>query len=238
MKPSLLTRREFVAAAPAVLAAAQRSPSDRVRIGVIGTGGRGQYLMREVEKCRDLNVAVTAVCDIWRPNRERAAAMAREAWGSDPRQTADHEELLGWSDVDAVLISAPDFLHSRMLEAAVEAGKDVYCEKPMGTKFAEAKSAYLAVKSSDRVVQVGTQRRSEGQYIAAQKFVRSGVLGQVTRVETSVNFQQPRWRRDYGEVAEGDVEWRRFDAENSYDPGGCASGSCSGLTPTASRGYG
>ena len=130
MKPSALTRRQFVAAAPAMVAAAQRNPSERVRIGVIGTGGHGQYLMGEVEKCRDLDVAVTAVCDVWRPNREKAAAMARETWGAPPRQTVDYEEMLGWGDVDAVLISAPDFLHSRMLEAAVAAGKDVYCEKP------------------------------------------------------------------------------------------------------------
>lgn len=217
MYPLALTRRQFVAAVPATLAAAQRGAGDRIRIGVIGAGGRGQYLMGEVEKCRDLNATVSAVCDIWRPNREKAAAMAKQTWGTAPRQTADHEELLGWSDVDAVLISAPDFLHSRMLKAAVEAGKDAYCEKPMGTKFSEAKAAYLAVKKSDRVVQVGTQRRSEGQYIAAQKRVRSGILGKVTRVETSVNFQQPRWRRDYGDVAERDVVWRRFDPERRFD---------------------
>ena len=217
MRTKRLTRRTFVAAAPVVLSAAQRKASDRVRIGVIGTGGRGQYLMREVDKCRDLNVAVTAVCDVWRKNREHAAATAKEQWGTEPRQTPDYQELLGWEDVDAVLISAPDFLHSRMLEAAVKAGKDAYCEKPMGTKLAEAKAAYLAVMKSDRVVQVGTQRRSDGRYIAAGKLVRSGALGKVTRVETSVNFFQPRWRRSYDDVKPADVEWKQFDQEHAND---------------------
>ena len=185
--------------------------NDRIRLGVIGAGGRGQYLIKEVEKASDLNVAVTAVCDVWRPNREKAAAMAREVWGSEPRATADHTELLSWPDVDAVLISAPDFTHSVMLRQAVEAGKDAYCEKPMGVVFEEAKEAYLAVKRSDRIVQIGTQRRSEGGYIAAARLVQSGVLGQVTRVETSVNFFEPRWRRDPSPVRPDDVAWDLID---------------------------
>lgn len=208
----MLSRRSFVGTAlPAALAGRAMGANDRIRLGVIGAGGRGQYLIKEVEKASDLNVAVTAVCDVWRPNREKAAAMAREVWGSEPRATADHTELLSWPDVDAVLISAPDFTHSVMLRQAVEAGKDAYCEKPMGVVFEEAKEAYLAVKRSDRIVQIGTQRRSEGGYIAAARLVQSGVLGQVTRVETSVNFFEPRWRRDPSPVRPDDVAWDLID---------------------------
>ena len=211
MDQSKPTRRAFVGAAvPAVVAGMQKSASDRIRIGVIGAGGRGQHLMGQVEKCRDLNVAVTAICDVWRPNREKAAGMAAKAWGAAPRQTVDYQELLEWDSVDAVLIATPDFGHSRILKYAVEAGKDAYCEKPMGVDFAEAKAAYLAVKKSRQVVQIGTQRRSEPRYIAAAKMVRSGILGKVTRVDTSVNFYQPRWRRDYSEVAPSDVSWKHF----------------------------
>lgn len=208
----MLSRRSFVGTAlPAALAGRAMGANDRIRLGVIGAGGRGQYLIKEVEKASDLNVAVTAVCDVWRPNREQAAAMAREVWGAEPRTTADHTELLSWPDVDAVLISAPDFTHSVMLRQAVEAGKDAYCEKPMGVVFEEAKDAYLAVKRSDRIVQIGTQRRSEGAYIAAAKLVQSGILGQVTRVETSVNFFEPRWRRDPSPVRPDDVAWDLID---------------------------
>jgi len=211
MDEPTLSRRSFLAAAaPATLAARQKSPNDRIGIGVIGAGGRGHALMREIEKCRECNAAVVAICDVYRPNREKAVAMAQQAWGAAPRQTVDYQELLGWKEVDAVLIATPDFGHSRILEATVKAGKDAYCEKPMGTVFAEAKSAYLAVKNSKQVVQIGTQRRSEGVYVAAAKAVRSGILGKVTRVETSVNFYEPRWRRDYTQVVAGDVAWKQF----------------------------
>lgn len=219
MRASKITRRGFTGAAlSAVVVSRVKGADDRVRIGVIGTGGRGQYLMKEVEKCRDLNVAVTAVCDIWRPNREKAAAVAKQDWGVEARQTVDYQELLGWDTVDAVLIATPDFAHSRILKHAVEAGKDAYCEKPMGTVFSEAKAAYQAVKNSDRVVQIGTQRRSDGHYIAASKLVRSGTLGKVTRVETSVNFFEPRWRRDFAGVKPEDVAWDYFTLHGEKRP--------------------
>jgi predicted dehydrogenase len=83
---------------------------------------------------------------------ERAVATAAKTWGETPRQTVDFRELLGWDSADAVLIATPDFAHSRILKAAVEAGKDVHCEKPMGTDSAEAKAAYLAVRNSKQVV--------------------------------------------------------------------------------------
>jgi predicted dehydrogenase len=90
----------------------------------------------------------------------------------------------------------------------------------MGTVFSEAKAAYLAVKNSRQVVQIGTQRRSDGGYIAAAKLVQSGILGDVTRINVSVNFQEPRWRRDYSAVKSADVDWKRFvmhRAAKSYD---------------------
>ncbi len=202
-----LTRRTFLGAA---LAARARGANDRISLGIIGAGSRGSALLRDAAACRDLNVAVTALCDIYRPNRERAAEYIAKTWGAAPRTTVDFQELLSWREVDAVLIAAPDFAHSRMLQYAVEAGKDVYCEKPMGVDFAEAKAAWQAVKQSGRVVQIGTQRRSDPQFIAACRLVRSGVLGTVTRIDISVNFQEPRWRRDYSHIPPSDVAWDYF----------------------------
>jgi|YNPMSStandDraft_1061717.scaffolds.fasta_scaffold14995_3 predicted dehydrogenase len=206
-----LSRRQFAAlAVPVGLNAAPKGPNERINLGVIGSGERGQALIRDVERCRDLNVAVTAVCDIWRPNRERATAQAATIWGETPRSTDDYRELLAWDSVDAVLIATPDYSHSRILKAAVEAGKDAYCEKPMGTDFAEAKAAYLAVKASKQIVQIGTQRRSDPRYVAAARLVQSGLLGKVTRVAVSLNFFEPRWRRDYGDVRDADVAWNHL----------------------------
>ena len=209
MSPSNLSRRAFAGAILPTSLARAVAPSDRIAVAVIGTGGRGQYHLKDLEKLAD-RVAITAVCDVYRPNLERAAQMAAKTWGATPHQTADYREVLARKDVDAVIISTPDFSHSRILQHAVEAGKDAYCEKPMGTVFAEAKAAYLAVKKSNRVVQIGTQRRSEGAYIAAAKLVRSGMLGPITRIDISVNFQEPRWRRDYSDVRPEDVAWGPF----------------------------
>ena len=187
-----------------------RSANDRIQIGVIGAGGRGSELMRQVAQAKGANAVITAICDVYRPNREKAVQFVEKTWGIKPRQTVDYKELLSWRDVDAVLIAAPDFTHSIMLKDAVEAGKDAYSEKPMGVDFNEAKAAYLAVRKSDRVVQIGTQRRSDPRLAGAAKLVRSGILGQVTRVEFSVNFQEPRWRRDYTHIRPEDVAWPQF----------------------------
>jgi predicted dehydrogenase len=203
-----VSRRTFLGAA--VAAQSPRGPNDRLSIGIIGAGGRGSSLLRDVAGCKDLNVAVTALCDIYRPNRERAADYITKTWGAAPRATVDFRELLSWREVDAVLIAAPDFAHSDMLRYAVEAGKDAYCEKPMGVDFAEAKAAWQAVKKRDRVVQIGTQRRSDPHFLAAAKLVRSGVLGQITRIDISVNFQEPRWRRDYTQIPASDIAWDHF----------------------------
>jgi len=204
------SRRSLLQATLGAPALHGTSANDRIQIGVIGAGSRGSALMREVAAAKSANAVITAICDVYRSNRERAAEFVAKTWGIKPRQTVDYKELLGWREVDAVLIATPDFGHSIILKDAVTAGKDAYCEKPMGVDFAEAKAAYLAVRQSDRVVQIGTQRRSEPRMVAAARLIRSGVLGQVTRVEMSVNFHEPRWRRDYTQIRPEDVAWPQF----------------------------
>ncbi len=209
MSPRNLSRRAFAGALISSPLARAVPPSDRLGIALIGTGSRGLAHLRDLEKLAD-RVSITAICDVYRPNGQHAAQLAAKTWGAVPYQTADYREVLARKDVDAVIISTPDFSHSRILQHAVEAGKDVYCEKPMGTVFAEAKAAYLAVKKSTRVVQIGTQRRSDGGHLAAARLVRSGILGPITRVDIAVNFQHPRWRRDYSDVQPADVAWDQF----------------------------
>lgn len=210
MKNKFSRRSLLGAAVPAILASGAKGANDRIQIGIIGTGGRGQNRMAAIHACRNLNVVVTAICDVWRLNREKGVALATKYWGAKPRSTVDYQELLGWRDVDAVVITAPDYSHSVILKHAIEAGKDAYCEKPMGTVLSEAKAAYQAVKASDRVVQIGTQRRSDPYHISAARHLHAGILGKVTRVDMSVNFQQPRWRRDYSNVTAADVAWKYF----------------------------
>jgi len=209
MTAHLVTRRSFASAVLSGSLARATAPSGRIGVAIIGTGNRGLAHLRDLAKLAD-RVALTAVCDVYRPNREQAAQRAAKTWGASPYETADYREVLARRDVDAVIIATPAFSHSRILQHAVEAGKDAYCEKPMGTVFAEAKAAYLAVKKSKQVVQIGTQRRSEGAYVAAARLVQSGMLGPITRIDASVNFQEPRWRRDYSQVKPEDVAWGPF----------------------------
>ncbi|MBI1895784.1 MAG: Gfo/Idh/MocA family oxidoreductase [Acidobacteria bacterium] len=210
------TRRLFLgmaAAGPALTG----SPNDRIRIGLIGAGGRGGALMQEITRSGE-NAAITAICDVWRVNREAAAARAARQFQTNPKLTTDYRELLSWSDVDAVIISAPDFTHSQILEHAVQAGKDAYCEKPMGTRFDEALRAYRAVDTGKRVVQIGTQRRSDPDMIGAANAVRAGSIGKVTRVDMQVHFQEPRWRRDFEQIRAEDIDWPRFLLGRSERP--------------------
>jgi predicted dehydrogenase len=194
-----------------LLASRAAGANDRIQIGLIGAGGRGGDHIKELQRLKDLNIAVTSLCDVWTVNRDRSAAAVATAFGSKPRTTSNYQEMLGWKDLDAVIIATPDFSHPYILKAAVEAGKDAYVEKPFAVEFDGAKAAYLAVKGSKQVVAAGTQRRSEGIYMGAAKFVQSGALGKVTRIEFAMNFQQPRWKRaQLDEVRAEDVDWKMF----------------------------
>ncbi len=234
MSDSSLTRREFLS--KSVLGAATIAASsvgalapatalganDRLSIGVIGVGGRGTQLMGDLHKVdKDLNVEITAICDVWRPAREKAAKTVKDWYGNDPRVFSDFEELLALDDVDGVIIATPDFAHSKILAAALRAGKDAYCEKPMASELEDAKLALDAAHETKRVVQIGTQRRSEGVWKAAAKMVQSGILGTITRVEIGWNDCGPRWQRGFSDVKEEDVNWKRFlmgKPDRPFDP--------------------
>lgn len=208
MSPS---RRVFLGSAAATASASVFQPgaNDRIRLGILGFGGRGSYLFSEIQKANE-NAEVAAVCDVWKPARERARDMVTNAFGKPPLLTSRYEEVLASKDVDGVLIAMPDFTHSRVLADAMKAGKDAYCEKPMGTIWDDAKAAYLAVKASKQVVQIGTQRRSDPGLMACAKLLQSGAIGKVTRADLQVHFQEARWRRDYHQIKEEDIDWDAF----------------------------
>jgi predicted dehydrogenase len=204
-------RTFFLGAATAAAASRVFGANDRVRIGLIGAGGRAGDHIRELIRLKDLNVTVGGVCDVWRVNRDRSAEWVAKEFGAQPRTTTDFRELLGFDDIDAVIIATPDFSHPAICKAAVEAKKDVFVEKPFAVEFAGAKSAYLATKASKQVVAAGTQRRSDGNFQAAAKLMQQGAIGKVTRIEMSYNVQAPRWKRaDVASVSESDVDWKMF----------------------------
>ena len=235
MKEPHLNRRNFLtttAGTAAALAAAglanpkparAASPSDTIQVGVIGPGGRGTKLLKQcIEFGSTYNARVTAVCDIWNQRLEAAAKLVRESYSVEPKAHKHYEQVLQDKDIDAVIIATPDHQHSKMLKASIEAGKDVYVEKPMGNVLSEVNEAFAAVEKSDRIVQVGTQRRSYPRYRSAVDIVREGRIGDVIKVDVIWNIYSPyRWAKEPEEldaIKESDVDWKAFLMGKPYRP--------------------
>lgn len=212
-----ISRRAFLAASGLAAGAGLMLPrtvfgaNERIRVGVIGTGDRARSLIQDISGLREShNVEITAVCDVWRPNREAAATRVEKVFGKKPFQTSRFGELLARDDTDAVVIATPDFAHTPIMIEALKAGRDVYCEKPMAQTVEEASAALDLARAGGRVVQVGTQRRSEGRWRAAKAFLASGVLGHISRIDAANCFNHPRWARDYANCKEEDVDWDAY----------------------------
>ena len=220
LTPRFSTRRDFLKTSAAGAALLTTHPlfssgasgaNERIAIGCIGTGERGSALMDEIMAlAENQNVHITAVCDVWRKNRQAAATRVNTKLGTEPRQFTRFTELLALKDVDAVTIATPDFSHGTILTAALKAGKDVYVEKPMTIDLASANEALALARTNRRVVQVGTQRRSEGQFIGAAKYLASGILGRISRVSAAMYFHEARWARNFSDCQEADVDWEAF----------------------------
>jgi len=186
-------------------------PNDRISIGIIGCGGRGGQLMQDIRAvAKDRNAEITAVCDVWKVNLNNAAAKAKEWSGKQPRTSTRFGDILALDDVDAVVIATPDFGHTPIMIEALKAGKDVYVEKPMSMEISKANEALDLARKYGRVVQVGTQRRSEGRFKAAAREFASGVLGKLNRISAAMNVNHARWARAYADCKQSDVDWDAF----------------------------
>ena len=198
--------------------------NDRISLGHIGIGNRGGELTEIAGRLKDShNVDMTAVCDLWSVNRDKARTANGKYHGREPRAMQHVEELLALKDVDAVLISTPEHSHSAILKLAAEQGKDAYVEKPMGNVLAEVKAARDAVVTRNLIVQVGTQHRSEPYPKAACEVVRSGALGQVSKIEIVWNYHGPRWRgrKEVAQIREADTDWGKWlmtKPQRPFDP--------------------
>lgn len=217
---SYFTRRNFLKNASLGAAALALGPltlrgasgaNDRINLGMIGTGDRAQALLSEILRAaKSQNVQVTAVCDVWKKNRESTAARIGNASSSQPRTSSQFQELLALPDVDAVVIATPDFGHTPIMLEALAAGKDVYIEKPMSLDLNLANKALALARAKKCIVQVGTQRRSDGRHLAAAQEVASGVLGKLNRISVAVHFNHARWARPYADCLAADVDWPAF----------------------------
>jgi predicted dehydrogenase len=175
-----MNRRTFLVSGAGALASA--APSDQIGLGVIGSGGRGTFVMGVFQK--DPTVRIRAICDVYEPNLENALSAATKAQGSAPKAYRNYKELLADKSIDAVLIATPEHWHQRMVLDALAAGKDVYVEKPLCHTPEEGIELVEAEKRSKQIVQVGMQRRSYDLYIAAREVIAAGTLGHVRMVRS------------------------------------------------------
>ncbi len=209
------TRREFVKrAALGTVALAALSPArvlganDRVRVGMIGVGGRGQELLKQVQQVP--NAQLVAIADIYSLHREQAKQMAP---GIDV--VDDHRRLLERKDIDAVIVASPLHIHKLHFVDVLAAGKDLYSEKTMTWSIAEAEECLAAAKKSDRVVQIGLQHESSGSLADARDWLKQGIVGNVTQVESWMSRNTPhgqgQWVRSIpADCNAQNVNWKAF----------------------------
>ena len=189
--------------------------NDRIRLGVVGFSDRFRQTLLPsfLNHQQELNFDIVAVSDIWKIRREEGQQYLKDKLGHDVRACVNNEELYRIKELDGVIISTADFQHALHAIEAVQAGKDVYVEKPFAETMQDNRAALKAIKASKCIVQVGSQRRSGSNYTAAANYIQSGKFGDITMVELTWNVNQPgRWRRP-GLVAkckEEDTDWKRF----------------------------
>ena len=226
------TRREFLrttsrlSAGAAAISAASHSrvfgANDTVNLGVIGVGDRGRHDMDVFLNSKQ--VRVVAVCDIYDEHIEIAKQKA-----SDAKTFRDHRELLALPGVDAVLIAVPDHWHSRIAIDALNAGKDVYVEKPLTRTVDEGMPIVKAARENNRICQVGMQQRSAKHYLQAkEKYFDSNKIGAVTLARTWWYGNSWHLRKAPASLANkpqgldwnhflGPVKWRDYDPQQYYN---------------------
>ena len=224
MADMTLHRRDFVRAAAVSMTAGSYSrvvgANDRVQLGLIGCGGRGRGVMGTFVKTEQVNVA--AVCDVYGERIDRARQIAAEA-----KSFGDHRKLLEMKQLDAVLIATPDHWHALTAIDALNAGKDVYCEKPLTLRIEEGPPIVKAARVNGRICQVGMQQRSGSHYIQARdEYVKKGKLGKITLARTWWHgngahlMKSPLTERpsnlDWARYL-GPVKWREWDPPQYFN---------------------
>ena len=176
-------RRRFLGAAVASAASYGRilGANERVQLGLIGCGERGRYDMSNFVKAGG-GVDVVALCDVWGDNLDRAKTTPAAA---NARTFTDHHKVLEIKELDVALICVPDHWHAPIAIDALNAGKDVYVEKPLTLKAEEGPQVVKAARTNKRVCQVGMQQRSGKHYLQAKaEYIDSGKLGKITLCRT------------------------------------------------------
>ena len=197
--------------------------NDRVGVAIVGFSDRtrSSLIPSFVKVAGGLNFELVALSDIWNRRREEGAACIAKLANKQVALARNNEELYENKNVQAVMIATADFQHAFHGVEAIRAGRDAYVEKPLAHTMEDAQAIRNAVKGSDRVFAVGTQRRSSATYQKAYEFIKSGKFGDIVSVEMTWNVNQPgRWRRPklVPQLREADTDWKRFLINHPFEP--------------------
>ncbi len=216
------TRRQFLQLPGALglspqLAAQDKkvSANDRIRIATIGFGGMGSGDTRYAVSIPGVELA--AVCDVYDGRLERA----KELYGNQIFTTRDHREVLARKDIDAVIVATPDHWHSRVTIEALQADKDVYCEKPMVQSVEEGQGVVDAQQRSGRILQIGSQYVTSLVYQKARELLQSGTIGRVNMVEAWLDRNTALGAWQYSippDASPATVDWDRFLGHAPHRP--------------------
>lgn len=201
------------AAGPALVSALGQN--NKMKVGFIGVGGRGYYLMERLYVGSKDLVEVGHVCDTFQGHLARGKDRVQTMGGNSPKTTADYLELLADPSLDVVVIATPEHLHHSMALAALKAKKHIYLEKPIAHTVEEGAEIVAAAAKSGKMVQVGTQNRSNSLYIKARDMVKAGMIGDVHYVRAfwyrNSLDDNPAWRYNIPKDAnEQNTDWKRF----------------------------
>ena len=215
-----LSRRNFVksaalAAAPAVIPAL--GADKKLNVAWIGVGSRGYYLIQRffAVPANKQDATIVAVCDAYTGHRARAKDLVQTEQGSAPKLYEDYRELLKDPSIDVVFIATPEHLHYPMFMDAIKEGKNIYVEKPLAHTIEEGEKMVEAWRKSGKVVQVGTQNRSNSLYQKAKEMVQQGMIGDIHYVRAywyrNSLDNAPAWRYAIPEDASpSNTDWDRF----------------------------
>jgi len=215
LKQTALGTAAFLAYPPSRVLGA----NDRVRVGMIGVGNRGQDLLDEAKAVP--NVQLVAMADVYRGRFDEAKKMAPGILTFD-----DHRRLLDMKDIDAIIVASPLHTHARHFLDTLAAGKDLYAEKTMTWSIPEAEQCLAAAKQSGHVVQIGLQWESSGALADAKQWIKDGIVGKITQVESWMSRNTPhgqgQWVRPVpADCTAQNVNWSAFlngRRERPFDP--------------------
>lgn len=183
---------------------AETFSGERVRFASIGVGIQGSSLLRTAMTLPQAQCV--AACDLY----DGRHTLAREIAGANISTTRSYKEILESKETECVIVAVPDHQHAHIAIDAIHAGKDVYCEKPMSHSIAEGEAMIKAVQSSNRFIQVGSQRVSSALFLKAKELYDAGSIGEVTHVELQLGRNSPGGAWEYPllpDLSPANLDW-------------------------------